>query len=90
MPSSADRAALEGADHAGGDARRMPVHPHHGAEGLEPEWMGQPAQQLVTPIFDDDCLDDDRAQAGHAFAQPFWYAPAMQWQVGATGPIGHQ
>ena len=32
-------AALQGADDARGDARRMPIHPHDRAEGLEPERM---------------------------------------------------
>ena len=36
--------ALQRAEHAGGDARGMPVHAHHGAEGLEPEGMREPAR----------------------------------------------
>jgi len=36
------QAPLEGANDAGGDAGRMPIHAHHGAEGLEPEWMRKP------------------------------------------------
>jgi hypothetical protein len=84
------KAALERADHTGCDPRRMPVHPHDGTEGLEPEWMREPAQQLVTAIFDDDRLDDHRPQAGHALAQPFGHAPAKQRQIGATGAAGHQ
>jgi len=40
--------ALQRADDAGGDAGRMPVHAHHGAEGLEPERMRQATQEFVT------------------------------------------
>ena len=42
-------AALQRADDARGDAGRMPVHSHHGAERLEPEGMRQPAQHLSRP-----------------------------------------
>ena len=38
--------------HAGGDAGRVPVHPHHRAERLEPEGMGEPAQELVAAVVD--------------------------------------
>ncbi len=34
---------LQRADHRRGDAARMPVHAHHGAERLEPERIGEPA-----------------------------------------------
>ncbi|MDR6138106.1 hypothetical protein QE438_001410 [Pseudoxanthomonas sp. SORGH_AS 997] len=81
--------ALERADHAGGDAGGMPVHAHHRAEGLEPERMGQPPQQLVAPIAVDDGLAHHRAQPGHALAQPRRYAPAMQGKIGAAAASGH-
>jgi hypothetical protein len=38
------KAALQRADHAGSDARGVPVHPHHGAERLEPEGVGKMPQ----------------------------------------------
>jgi len=47
LPLERPEPALERADDARGDAGGMPVHPHHGAEGLEPEGMCEPAQQLV-------------------------------------------
>ena len=68
----------------------MPVHPHDGAEGLEPERVRQPAQQLVTAILEDDRLGDHRAQARHALAQPWRHAATMQRQIGASGAAGHQ
>jgi hypothetical protein len=39
--------SLERADDARRDAGGMPVHAHHCAEGLKPERIGQPPQQLV-------------------------------------------
>ena len=48
--------ALQRADHAGGDAGRMPVHPHHRAERLEPERVGEAAQQFVAAVMVDDRL----------------------------------
>ena len=64
------QAAFQRAEHARGDARRMPVHSHDGAERLEPEWMGEPAQQFIAAVFEDDRLADHSAQPGHALAQP--------------------
>ena len=36
--------ALQRANHAGSDARRVPVHTHHGTERLEPEGVGETPQ----------------------------------------------
>src|SRR3989442_8325579 len=33
--------ALERAHHGSSDSRRMPIHPHHRAERLKPEWIAQ-------------------------------------------------
>jgi tripartite ATP-independent transporter DctM subunit len=62
----------------------MPIHAHHGAEGLKPEWMGQPAQQHVTAVVMDDSFAHHRAKAGHALGQPFRHPAAMKRQVGQT------
>ena len=78
------QSALERADHAGGDAGRVPVHPHHGAERLEPERVGEAAQQLVAAVMVDDRLTDDGTEARHAVGQPSGNPPAMQRQVGAS------
>ena len=48
--------ALQRADDAGRDARGVPVHAHHGAERLEPERMGEAAQQFVAPVVMHDRL----------------------------------
>jgi len=81
--------ALERADHAGGDAGGVPVHAHHGAERLEPERMGEPAQQLVAPVMMDDRFAHHRAQPGHALGQPRRHPPIVQRQIGATGSLSH-
>ena len=73
--------ALQGPDDGGRDARRMPVHAHDGAERLEPERMGEPAQELVAAVFDDDRLRDDRAEPGH----PHGRASAARARRAAAG-----
>ena len=82
--------ALQGPDDGGRDARRMPVHAHDGAERLEPERMGEPAQELVAAVFDARSPGDDRAEPRHPLAEPARHAPAVQRQVGAAGAArGH-
>src|ERR1051326_992575 len=68
----------------------MPIHPHDGAERLEPKGMGETAQQLIAPVVMHHGLADHRAQAGHAIGEPFRDMPAMQWKVSRTGSSGHQ
>jgi hypothetical protein len=75
-------AALQGADDAGGDPRRMPVHPHHRPERLEPEGMGEPGEEGVAAFVMDDRLGHDRSEPGHPLAQPGRDSPAVQRQVG--------
>ena len=52
--------------------------------------MGEPAQELVAAVFDDDRLRDDRAERGHALAEPARHAAAVQRQIGAAAAAGHQ
>ena len=61
-------AALQRADHAGGDARGVPVHAHDRAERLKPEGIGKAAQKLVAAIMVDDRLGHDGAEPGHPLA----------------------
>ena len=84
------QAALERADDAGGDAGRMPVHAHHRAERLEPERMGEPAQQLVPAIVMDDRFADHRAEPRHPLGEPARDTSAMEGQVGASGTMSHE
>jgi hypothetical protein len=72
------QAALEGADDARGDAGRMPVHAHDGAERLEPERMRQPLQEFVAAVMVDDRLSDDGAEGRHAGRQPRGDTSAVQ------------
>ena len=83
------QAALQRADDAGGDARGMPVHAHDGAEGLEPEGMGETAQQLVAAISVDDRLGHDRAEPRHPVGEPLRHGAAVQRQIGAPGSAAH-
>src|SRR3954468_15651514 len=82
-------AALERADDAGGDAGGVPVHSHHGPEGLEPERVGQPAQEIVSPVMMDDGLAQNRGEAVHSIRKPLRDSPAMQGKVGASGASSH-
>src|SRR5690606_34434946 len=79
-----NQAALQGAENAGRDARGMPVHSHDGAEGLEPERIGQPAQIVITPIVMNDSLGDDRTEPRHTIPEPSRNFPAMQGKIGAS------
>jgi hypothetical protein len=72
--------AFERADHA----RGMPVHPHHGAEGLKPERMGETAQEFVAAVIMRDGLGDYRAQPCHALAEPCRNPAVVKRQIGAT------
>jgi hypothetical protein len=67
----------------------MPIHPHHNAEGLEPEGMGQTAQELVAAVVMDDRFGDHRAEPRHALAEPGRHPAAMQGQIGASRPSSH-
>jgi hypothetical protein len=77
--------ALERAEHAGGDARRVPVHPHHAAERLEPERIGQSPQDLVASVLEHHRLDQHAPELGHARSQPHGHAPAVQGEICGAG-----
>src|SRR5580704_11445968 len=77
--------AFERAEHARGDARGVPIHPHDGAKRLKPEGMRQPSQEFFAPVMMDDGLRDDRAKPRHSLGQPFRHLAVVQRQVGASG-----
>ncbi len=81
--------ALQRADDAGRDPGRVPVHPHHGAERLEPERIREPPQHLRPPVGLRDRLDDHPAKPRHPRRQPGGHAPAMKRQIGGPGRGGH-
>src|SRR6266436_2657923 len=78
------KAALQGADDAGGNAGGMPVHSHHRAERLKPERMRQPLQEFVAAVMMDDSLADNGAKQGHAFSQPRRNTAAVKRKIGAA------
>ncbi len=53
---------LQRTNHARGYSGGMPVHSHHSAKRLKPEWMSQPAQNLVSTIMMNDGLGDHCAK----------------------------
>ncbi len=81
--------AFQRADDAGGDARRMPVHPHHRAERLEPERVRQPTQQLVAAVVKHNRLGHHRAEPRHPVGQPLRNPAAVQRQIGVARPPRH-
>jgi hypothetical protein len=83
------QSALESANDAGGDAGRMPVHPHDRRERLEPERMRQPLQELIATIMVDDSLCYDGAERGHARRKPGRHASAVQRKNCAAGSSCH-
>src|SRR5438067_7931359 len=82
--------ALQRADHARGDPRRVPVHSHNGPERLEPEGVSKTPQQLIAPVVMDNCLADHRAQAGHPVREPFRDMSAVQRKIGSPSSSSHQ
>src|SRR6266581_3836632 len=83
------KTALQGADDAGGNAGGMPVHSHHRAERLKPEWMRQPLQEFVAAVMMDDSLADNGAKQGHAFSQPRRNTPTVKRKIGAARSSCH-
>ena len=75
---------LQRTQHARGDARGVPVHAHDGAERLEPERMGEPAQELVPAIVVHDRLRHDRTQPRHALPEPGRHPAMVKGQIGAA------
>jgi hypothetical protein len=74
-------AALQCSHHGRSNPRRIPVHPHHGAERLEPEGIAETKEKRRRAVFVDDRLGYGRAQLRHAFAEPLGHAAAMKRQV---------
>src|SRR3954447_11455288 len=84
------KSALQRADHGSGDAGGVPVHPHHSAERLEPERMGQPLEERIATVMMHDRLRDDRAQRGHGAGKPRWNPSGVERKIGAAGTSSHE
>src|SRR5271170_3194958 len=51
--------------------------------------MRQTAQELLAPIVVDDRFRDDRAEPGHALAEPCRHPAVVKRQIGAARPSSH-
>jgi hypothetical protein len=67
----------------------MPVHAHDGTERLKPEWMRQPAQQLVAAVVVNDGLADDRSESRHSRAQPGRDMAPVKCKISASRTARH-
>jgi hypothetical protein len=67
----------------------VPVHAHHRAKRLEPEWVGKSSQEFVSAIFENDGFGDDRAQSGHTLTKPCRDTAAMKREIGAACALSH-
>src|SRR2546426_12538450 len=65
----------------------MPVHSHHCAERLKPEWIAQPRKELGPSISNDDRLGDCRSHLRHPVRQPMRDTPAVQRKIGDSGTL---
>ena len=70
--------ALQRPEHAGGDPRRMPIHPQHASQRLEPEGVGQPPQDPVRPFVQHERLDDHGAEPRHPLREPGGDPPSVE------------
>src|ERR1041384_4829521 len=66
----------------------MPVHAHHGAEGLIPERMRKPAQYFVSTVVKHDGFHDHAPERGHARGEPWRHLSAMQRKIRAAATSG--
>ena len=83
-------AALERADHAGGDPRRVPVHPHHRAERLEPERVATAGAAPRCGRTRARSPRRSRGRGAPSARQPRGHAPAVQRQVGGSRLLRHR
>ncbi len=79
--------ALERTQHGGRHSGGMPIHPHHAAERLKPEWIAQASQQLPYSALKNDGFRNGRAQFGHPVGKPSRNVSTMQWRVGSAGAL---
>src|SRR5690348_8807089 len=80
---------LDCAGDRGGHPTRVPVEPEHAPEGLEPEGVGQSAEQLLGTAVRDDVAGDFPREPGHALKEPCGRPARVQRQVGEPGMTGH-
>lgn len=74
--------ALERSHNGGGDAGRVPIHPHHAAQSLKPERIAQACEELRWPIEQNNLFGDGSSKQRHALSQPWRNMPAMEREIG--------
>ena len=79
------QAFLQGAAGGRGQAAAMPIETEDAAEGLEPDRVGEAAEQARCAFLREDRQRHFAGQRGHALEQPAWRAAAMERQVGGSG-----
>src|SRR6266849_6044181 len=89
LPLDGGKAALQRTENARRDTRRMPVHPHHGAERLKPKRVRQATHDLLAAVVKDDRLDQNASEPRHAQGEPRWNLPTVKRKIGATGTTAH-
>src|SRR5262245_547675 len=78
-------AALQRSHDGCSDARRVPVHSHHGAERLEPERVAETREESRSAVIPNDGFGDRRAEFGHPFGEPLRDVAAVQGKVCESG-----
>src|SRR3954451_22452759 len=63
------------------NTRRMPIHAQYAAKRLKPEGIGQPRQQFIGSVLDNDAFGDSTTQSRHSLGKPLGHMPAMQWHI---------
>src|SRR5205814_10460696 len=80
-------ASLERAHHGSSDSRRMPIHSHHRAKRLKPEWIAQARENRRRTIITNNYFGDCGAEFGHPLGQPLRHASAVQRQISDSGTL---
>jgi hypothetical protein len=62
----------------------MPIHAQYAAEGLKPEGIGEPRQQFIGSVLENDAFGDRTTKSRHSLGKPLRHMAAMQRQIGMT------
>jgi hypothetical protein len=65
----------------------MPVHAHNAAEGLKPEGIAQPGQELIVAVVEENAFRDGRSESGHARREPGRNVAAVERQIRNSGAL---
>jgi hypothetical protein len=65
----------------------MPVHPHHAAEGLKPEWVAQPGEKFIVAVMKKDAFRDPGSERRHPRRKPGRHAAAVERQIRNSGTL---